>query len=220
MTQSTKRDLVAALLDRYPRTYAEQLHIGRLDKPSGLFQLLVMALLMSARIRASVAFDAAAALFEQGWKTPAKMADATWEERTRTLNRAGYARYDERTSTMLADTSQLLIEAYHGDLRRLREEAGREPKAERELLDQFKGIGNVGVDIFFREVQIAWPELYPFADSRALDTAKDLGLGSTARALAAHADDRRDLVRLVSALVQVRLDHGEGDLREAVRARV
>jgi hypothetical protein len=40
----------AELLRRYPRTYAEELGIDRLDRPSDLFRLLVLALLMSARI--------------------------------------------------------------------------------------------------------------------------------------------------------------------------
>ena len=69
---------------------------------------------------------------------------------------------------MLAQTSRPLIEKYRGDLNQLREQAGRDPKVERELLKEFKGIAEVGVDIFFREVQTIWEELYPFVDKRAL----------------------------------------------------
>ena len=56
------------------------------------------------------------------------------------LNRSGYARYDESTSRYLEATSRLLLEDYRGDLRRLREAAGHDPKRERELLKQFKGM--------------------------------------------------------------------------------
>jgi hypothetical protein len=83
-----------------------------------------MALLMSARIRASTALDAARALFRRRWTTVPRMAEASWEERARVLNESGYARYDERTSTALGDTAQLLIDRYGGDLRRLRRAAG------------------------------------------------------------------------------------------------
>jgi len=69
----------------------------------------------------------------------------------RVLNRAGYARYDESTSRMLGDTCALLLERYRGDLRKLREEAGHDPQRERALLKEFKGLGDVGVDIFSRE---------------------------------------------------------------------
>jgi hypothetical protein len=51
-------------------------------------------------------------------------------------------------------------------------------------LKEFKGLGDVGVDIFFREVQVAWQELRPFADRRTLDAAGRLGLPKDAGKLA------------------------------------
>lgn len=62
---------------------------------------------------------------------------------------------------MLGESTQLLVERWSGDLRRLRDEAERDPSEERKLLRQFRGLGDVGVDIFFREVQVAWDELRP-----------------------------------------------------------
>jgi hypothetical protein len=49
-----------------------------------------------------------------------------------------------------------LLDRYRGDLRRLRAEAGQDPQRERQLLKVVKGLGEVGVDIFFREAQVAW----------------------------------------------------------------
>jgi hypothetical protein len=211
---TTAAAITRALLERYPRTYPEELGIPRVDTPSGLFRVLVMALLMSARIRASIAADAARALSEHHWTTAARMTNASWEDRARTLNRAGYARYDERTSTVLGDTATLLLDRYRGDLRRLRDDAQRDPAQERRLLAEYKGIGDVGVDIFFRELQRAWPELYPFADQRILDTAHDLGLARDARRLTRLAPGH-DFVRLCDALVRVRLDHTHDEIRDA-----
>ena len=168
MARPTRAEVVATLLARSPRTYAEEVGIRRVDTPGGLFKVLVMSLLMSARIRAGAAVSGTAALFDRGWTTAARMADSTWEQRTRVLNRSGYARYDESTARMLADTAALILDRYHGDLRRLRDAADREPAAERRLLRECKGIGEVGCDIFFREVQPAWDELWPFVDRRNL----------------------------------------------------
>ncbi len=111
---------------------------------------------------------------------------------------------------MLGQASELLLERYGGDLRRLREEAGRDPNRERALLRQLKGLGNVGIDIFFREVQVAWDELYPFADERALGEARQLGLPGDAKALA-RGHDRQAFARLVAALVRSSLakDHDQ-----------
>src|SRR5215217_9496690 len=199
-------DVASELLRRYPRTYAQELGVDRLDRPSDLFPLLVLALLMSARIRASIAADAATALFRNGWRTARAMAEASWEARARTLNRAGYARYDERTSAMLGETSQLLLDRYKGDLRRLREEAGHQPATERKLIKECKGIGDVGADIFFREVQRDWSELFPFADKRALQAAKRFGLTTDARSLA-ELTSRADFPHLINALVRADLEH-------------
>lgn len=204
------------LLHRYSRTYSQELGIDLENPgPSALFRWLCAALLFSARISASIALEAAEALTRQGWTTPQKMATASWADRARTLNEAGYARYDERTSTMLGQTAELLLEKYGGDLRKLRQAAHHDPARERELLQEFKGIGDVGVDIFFREIQIAWDEIAPFADQKALKVAEELHLGSNAKALAALVQPS-DLPRLLSALVHCGLaKEQEAVLREA-----
>lgn len=205
MSRSTHDEIVRLVLDEYGQTYADELGIDLAKgTPSRLFRWLCAALLMSARIRVGSALAAARALAEQGWTTAEKMAASSWEERTRTLNRAGYARYDESTSRMLGETSRLLLDSYRGDLRRLRAKAGQEPACERRLLKAFKGMGEVGVDIFCREVQIAWPEFYPFADRKALQAAARLGLDDDAQTLA-HRVSRHDFPRLVTGLVRVSL---------------
>jgi endonuclease III len=197
-----KERVVETLLNRHGRLYSEAVGLDlRPGSPSVLFQWLCAALLLGGRIRAKAAEQAAAALLRQGWTTAEKMVASTWEERTRLLNRAGYARYDESTSTRLGGMAQMLLDRYGGDLRNLREAAHRDPQEERRLLKEFKGIGDVRVDIFFREIQLVWDELYPFADGRALHAASDLGLGSDAETLARLVDPP-EFARLLAALVR------------------
>ena len=196
---------VQALLDSHGRTYCEELGIAiERNTPAALFCWLCASLLFSARISAELARRGARALIEEGWTTPQKMAAASWADRAQVLNGAGYARYDERTSTMLGQTAELLLRDYGGDLRRLRERAGRNPTEERKLLKEFKGIGDVGTDIFCREVQTVWDELFPFADKKALAAAQRLGLGDDAGALAKLVS-RRDFPRLLAALIRTGL---------------
>ena len=205
MAKPSKDRIVAALLERHGQTYAAELSINlERGTPSALFRWLCAAILLSARINAEAAIQAARALAEEGWTTAEKMAAATWEQRTRTLNRAGYARYDESTSRMLGNTAEMLLEKYQGDLRRLRDAAERDPGRERALLRECKGIGEVGADIFCREAQIAWDELFPFADRRALRAASRLGLDDDAKQLASRVA-RRDYPRLLAALVRTGL---------------
>lgn len=199
--------IVEALLDAHGRTYASEAGI-RLQRntPSPLFELLCLALLISARISADAAVSAAKALFDAGWTTPEAMAEATWEDRTAVLNRSGYARYDESTSRYLADTAALVIDRWSGDLRELRDEADGDAAVLGEGLKACKGIGAVGSDVFMREVQAVWTEYVPFVDERSLDAAGELGLPADSDALVELVGgDPEELTRLVAALVRVGL---------------
>ena len=215
MAKPDQHRLVRALLDRYGRTYAEELGIP-VDKnqPAPLFQMLCAALLFSARISADNAARAARALIDAGLTTPRKMAEATWQERVDVITWHGYKRYDERTSSMLGDTANLILEHYGGDLRRLRESANHDVAEEKRLLMQLKGIGSVGADIFLREVQVAWDEVYPYADRKVLDAASRLSLGADTGALAKLVP-RPEFARLVAALVRVGLAHAYDEVRKA-----
>ena len=202
------------LLKQYGTTLAEDLGINvSANDPKSLFCLLIASLLLSARIGHDLALRSARILLQRGWTSPEKLAKTTWEQRVKALDEGGYVRYDERTSTMLGQTAQMIIDKYQGDLRKLREAAEADPGRERKLLKEFKGIGDVGANIFSREVQLAWPELYPFADDRVLQTARELGLPPNARKMAALVHQRRDFVRLVNALMHVRLAREQEHVR-------
>ncbi len=215
---ATRDDIVAELLDRHGRTYADDAGIKLADKPSPLYQLLVLSVLLSARISADIAVQAARALWSSGWRTPKAMAEATWAERTKTLNESGYARYDERTSRMLGDGADLLRDEYGGDLRRLREQAEGDTAKIRAAVKQFKGIGDVGADIFCREAQGVWTELAPYVDDKTASAAKALGLPSSAKSIAGLVPDA-DLPRLVAALVRSGLAKDAEDIRETAGRR-
>lgn len=172
--------------------------------------------MLSARIPAGNAVEALQALLEAKLTTPEKMADATWQQRVDVITDRGYKRYDERTSTMLGETAERLLETYHGDLRRLRDEADRVVEQEHHLLQQFKGVGDVGAHIFLREVQMVWEEAYPYADPRVCSSSEKLGLPNKPDALA-DLVDRRDFPRLVCALMRIELADACNDVRRAAR---
>ncbi len=194
-----KQATARVLLERCGRTYASQAGIRLRDAPGPIYQLLVLAHLLSARIRADVAVAAARALFEADMRDPRRMAEATWQQRVDALGKGHYRRYDERTATQLGDGAELALERYDGDLRRLR---GPRVAA---ALREFPGIGPMGVDIFLREVQAVWPEHRPHIDGKARDGAERLGLPRSEKSLTGLvAED--DLPRLTAGLVRVALD--------------
>ena len=114
---SCPESVVKVLLDRFGATSAEQAGIQLDDKPAPLYELLVLATLLSARISGDIAIAAAKELFDAGYRTPQRMRQASWQDRVDALGRGGYRRYDERTSTMLDEAAALLLDRWHGDLR-------------------------------------------------------------------------------------------------------
>ncbi len=180
----TQRETVARLLDEHGSTYADEAGITLRDRPSPLYQLLVLTTLASTRISTDIAAKAARELFSAGWRTPQRMKDATWQQRVDALGRGGYRRYDESTSTKLEESATYLLEELGGDLRRLRPgQEGSVSDLEAAIAD-FPRIGPTGAGIFCREVQAVWPEVRPYFDERALRTAAELDLPTDSARLA------------------------------------
>ena len=209
-------ETVNRLLTRHGTTYAEEARITLRDTPSPLYRLLVLANLLSTRIKARIAVAAADALSHDGMTGPRRMNEASWQARVDALGKGHYRRYDERTATMLGTGARLLLDEYRGDLRRLRHRADGSTLEARRLLTAFPGIGPLGADIFLREVQSVWPEFCPFVDRKALDGAARLGLPrSPARLAHLAGDDPSAVAHLAAGLVRAGLDK---TLVEDVRA--
>lgn len=199
---SAQQDIVARLRDQAGQTYAEEAGITLADKPMPLFQLLVLCMLASKPIDATVAMRAARELFSAGLRTPDAVLDADRRTMIDAFGRAGYARYDESSATRLTEMAETVRAEFGGDLRRL---AAQHDVAEvRRKLKQFKGIGDTGADIFLREVQDTWTWLRPFFDDRALDTARRLGLPKDPKELQRLATD--GTAALAAGLVRAALD--------------
>ncbi len=176
-----ERATVHALLDTHGQTYAAEAGIRLRGTPQPLYQLLLLADLLSARIRASVAVATARALADAGLRDPRRMADASWQQRVDALGEGGYRRYDERT-----DPARRRGRAAARPLRR--RPAPDAPVGDverlRALLQEVPGLGPTGADIFLREVQRVWPEFAPYLDAKALRGAERLGLSGRPERLA------------------------------------
>lgn len=202
-----QQKIAKELLDKYGQLFSEEIGIDLKEgTPSALFQWLFSSTMFSARIGSNISVTASKALIDQGWTTPEKMKNTTWEQRVKVLNSAHYTRYQEKTSTFLGEVSEKLIEDYQGNLKKLKEAAGDDLKKLRKLLKEFKGMGDVGVDIFLREAQVAWTDIYPFADKKALQVAKKLDLPDKVGKLY-ELVSRKDLPRLLAALIRVDLNN-------------
>jgi endonuclease III len=205
MVTSDQDRVVAELLDRYGQTFSEETGIQLADKPAPLYQLHVLSTLLSARISGDIAMAAARELFTAGYRTPAAMRDASWQDRVDALDRGHYTRYDERTATMLGDAAAQVVTEWHGDLRRLRDAADGDAGRIEKMLTGFPGIGPTGASIFLREVQETWSSVAPYADARVAAGASHVGLPADQDKLAALLAGSGHPARLAAALVRVSL---------------
>jgi hypothetical protein len=177
------------------------------NNPSSLFALVYLSMLTAGRRPARIAAGIADALRWQ-WDSAARMAAAEPEQIAAVLRRAGAGSTAGGTATRLAGTLHALasevVAEYHGDLRRLRQQAGRDAATVRRMLTRLPGVDDRTVDLFFREVQMVWPEVGPFADRRTLAAAARLGLGGRLADLAElTGDESEKLAWLAGALTKV-----------------
>ncbi|MFQ6226685.1 endonuclease [Nocardia sp. NPDC002869] len=209
------RNVVRALLDRAGTTYAAEAGIRLDDKPAPLFQLLVLTDLLSARISADIAISATTELMNSGYRTARKVADADWQDLVDALGRGHYRRYDESTAAQLGAAATTAVDKYDGDLRKLADEADHDTGRAAELIQEFKGIGPTGGDIFLREVQDVWTWARPYFDERAVRGAAKVGL-PTDRAELARLAPRDRSAEFAAALVRIGIDDdAANDVRSA-----
>jgi endonuclease III len=195
---------VQRLLEAAGTTYADEAGIRIADKPMPLFELLVLCMLASKPIDATVAVHAARELFSAGLRTPKAVLASDRSTMISAFGRAHYVRYDESSATRLTDIAQRVSDEFGGDLREIARRSDRHIDTSARMLKQFKGIGDTGAAIFLREVQDVWTWVRPYFDDRAVAAAKKLGLpGDPAKfgALAPHSN-----ARLAAALVRASLD--------------
>jgi hypothetical protein len=197
--------VVRELLERHGRLYAEDAGIKLADRPAPLYQLLVLATLLSAPINADTGVAAARELFTAGYRSPKAMSEASWQDRVDALGRGHYRRYDEKTATQLGDSADLLASKWHGDLRRLRDESADDVAGIAALLTEFPGLGPTGASIFLREVQEVWPDVAPYVDAKVTSGAHRVRLPADRESLAKLLGDCGQPARLAAALVRVSL---------------
>ena len=111
------------------------------------------------------------------FRNPVAIQTAGTQKVLRALEGA-HTQHTDRTAEELDLIAQVVSNNnWHNDLKRLRKQSKGSVEAEREVLRRsIKGLGKTGLDIFYRRVQWAWAEAYPFVDARTQVLLEKLGL--------------------------------------------
>ncbi|PWY96606.1 hypothetical protein BO94DRAFT_453140 [Aspergillus sclerotioniger CBS 115572] len=185
------------VVDEFGRTplHGTAIAEGHLESsPETLLAMAIDAMLKSRPISHDLSERAVKKVIEVGYHDIQKLGESSWEERTMVLKDGGYNRYREQGATNLGDLAELITEKYDGDLNNLLKKAHNDRDETRQLIKEIKGLGDLGADLFFNNVQSVWPSMAPFMDGRSLQTADKAGISTDLDAI--YADLGHDSTRM------------------------
>lgn len=178
-----RHEVVAVLTKRMPGRFSSELGLTLApNRPNDLFLWFLAALLYGTRISGTIVAHTHSEFVRRWLVTPEKILKTGWDRLVVVLDAGGYARYDFKTATKLLEVMRHLVDQYHGDLNQLHHAAKDARDLESRLKALGKGIGEVTVQIFLRELRDLWPKAGPELSHLAVLAAKDLRLVSPATA--------------------------------------
>ena len=203
------RQVVSVLGGRYSTELGIDVDAGDAD----IERWFLAATLFGARISATIAERAYKVLTQAGLTRIAQARHVPSADLIALLDAGGYARYDLRTATQLANLSEVICERYDGQVAMIGQQLTRYPDL-RAALDALPGWGPVTIGLFLRELRGAWPGAEPPLDERAAAAMRHIrlkadrsmlpGLPALTRLAAASDLDVRDLE---TGLVRLALAH-------------
>ena len=108
--------------------------------------------------------------------TPKKILDRGWDGLVKILDEGSYTRYDFKTADKLLEVMRNLTETHRGSLNLIHVQASHARDLERRLKALGKGIGDVTVSIFLRELRGVWQKADPSPTPLVVEAAKRLGI--------------------------------------------
>ncbi len=172
-----KGPLTDKLMEQFGGKFSRELGID-LSTPDSeqVFRWFLASKLFGARISSNTAAKTYREFESRGVVTPAAILETGWDGLVKILDDGGYARYDFSTATKLLAIMSDLEKYYGGDLNDLHEKAADEKDLESRLKGLGKGIGDITVNIFLRELRPVWRKARPELSELVLLAAGDLGL--------------------------------------------
>jgi hypothetical protein len=185
------------LIVQFGGSYARELGID-LSQGDGMEiqKWFLAALLFGAPISVKTAVKTYREFERAGLVQPETLRNARWNGLVSVLGRGGYTRYDFKTATKLLDVANCLLRNYAGDLNALHHDAADEADLEWRIRQLGKGIGDVTINIFLREMRGIWTKAQPLPSEGTVQAAKALGL------VDANRSDRADILQVLTALAR------------------
>lgn len=172
-----RRAELKALLAEHGQKYSEILGIN-LSKGTDeeISKWFLASILFGAPITKSSVIKTYRVFEKRGVLTPHGIVKTGWDGLVKILDEGGYTRYDFKTATKLLLVMHNLLEQYGGSLSRIHAEAEDARDLEHRLKGLGKGIGDVTVSIFLRELRGVWKKADPVPTDLVIEASVNLGL--------------------------------------------
>jgi len=172
-----KTERIKALVTNLGDKCSEALDIDlSMAKDEEVFKWFLVSLLFGAPITESAAIKTYGCFRKHKVLTPKKILATGWDRLVKILDEGSYTRYDFKTADKLLLVMTNLIEKYGGSLTRLHDQALDSRDLEKRIKELGKGIGNVTVSIFLRELRGIWSKADPYPTPMVVQSAKQLGI--------------------------------------------
>jgi len=177
--------------------YSEELEIDLKSlRPGEVCKWYLASILFAARINETIAKNTYREFEKRRVLSPKDIVETGWDGLVEILDAGGCVRYDFKTADKLLEVFGNLQRLYGGDLNRLHE-AAQSPEDLEAKLRLGKGIGEVTVSIFLREMRPYWEKARPKPTPLVRETMEQLGISSLEETA---ENTGLDIVRLETAL--------------------
>ena len=169
--------MLQVLIENFGQKYSDLLGInlaGAEDKE--VFKWFLASVLFGAPITESSAIKTYKCFEKHGLITPRKILETGWQGLVEILDEGTYTRYDFKTSDKLLEVMGRLVADYDGSLSLLHERSLDSSDLEIRLKNLGKGIGDVTISIFLRELRGIWRKADPAPAPLIILAAKNLGI--------------------------------------------
>jgi len=177
MVHAVKKQDLVKMIKKFGQRYSELLGINlERGDDTELFKWFLAAVLFGAPITETSVLKTYKCFEKHAVLTPEKILKTGWQGLVEILDEGSYTRYDYKTADKLLEVMGNLKTKYDGSLTLLHDKAADSLDLEKRLKELGKGIGDVTVSIFLRELRNVWTKADPKPTPLVILAAKNLGI--------------------------------------------
>jgi hypothetical protein len=157
-----KAEVIKPLVRQLGKKFSVRLGIDLASlENSEVFKWFLASILFGARISETIVVNTYREFEKEKILSPEAILGTGWDGLVEILDRGGYVRYDFKTATKLLEVMGSLKDKYGGNLNTLHKDSLDSKDLEKRIKNLGKGIGEVTVGIFLRELRGLWRKADP-----------------------------------------------------------